>query len=134
MFENIYSFWELFVILIFIILITNLFKNLLDNNKYSLTNFRLSIFILIITIFQLSIELVLITLIYFENLILNSEKYLFENFTLNIVYTFISILLVSIGWSIHLRTKIKKKKILRIFIFYLMALIILFSKYNFKIN
>lgn len=134
MFENIYSFWELFVILIFIILITNLIKNLLDNNKYSLTNFRLSIFILIITIFQLSIELVIITLIYFENLILNSEKYLFENFTLNIVYTFISILLVSIGWSIHLRTKIKKKKILRIFIFYLMALIILFSKYNFKIN
>jgi|TARA_B100001093_G_scaffold21382_1_gene19109 hypothetical protein len=134
MFENIYSFWELFVILIFIILITNLLKNLLDNNKYSLINFRLSIFILIITIFQLSIELVLITLIYFENLILNSEKYLFENFTLNIVYTFISILLVSIGWSIHLRTKIKKKKILRIFIFYLMALIILFSKYNFKIN
>ena len=134
MLENIYSFWELFVILIFTILLTSLLKNLFDNNQYSLTNFRLSIFILIITIFQLSIELVIITLIYFENLILNSEKYLFENFTLNIVYTFISILLVSIGWSIHLRTKIKKKKILRIFIFYLMALIILFSKYNFKIN
>ena len=70
----------------------------------------------------------------FENIIFDSEKYLFENFTLNIVYTFISILLVSIGWSIHLRTKIKKKKILRIFIFYLMGALILFSNYNFKIN
>ena len=132
MIENIYSFWELFVILIFIILLTSLIKNLFDNNQYSLTNFRLSIFVLIITMFQLSIELVFIILLYFENIILDSEKYLFENFTLNIVYTFISILLVSIGWSIHLRTKIKKKKILRIFIFYLMGALILFSKYNFK--
>ena len=134
MIENIYSFWELFVILIFIILLASLIKNLFDNNQYSLTNFRLSIFVLIITIFQLSTELVFIILIYFENIILDSEKYLFENFTLNIVYTFISILLVSIGWSIHLRTKIKKKKILRIFIFYLMGALILFSNYNFKIN
>ena len=134
MIENIYSFWELFVILIFIILLASLIKNLFDNNQYSLTNFRLSIFVMIITIFKLSIELVFIILIYFESIILDSEKYLFENFTLNIVYTFISILLVSIGWSIHLRTKIKKKKILRIFIFYLMGALILFSNYNFKIN
>ena len=132
MIENIYSFWELFVILIFIILLISLLKNLFDNNPYSITNFRLSIFVLIITIFQLSIELVFIILIYFENIIFNTEKYLFENFTLNTLNTFISILLVSVGWSIQLRTKIKRKKILRIFFFYLMAAIILFSKYNFK--
>ena len=133
--KNVHSYWALLVLLLLILCILNAIAGKIKRKKFESNDLRLSLFALIFSHIQLLIELIL----YFVSpwfdqwsnlglggVIKNTQArlYLLENPFSNIL----AIILITIGWSLHIRQSDPSKKFLRIALFYGLGLLLLLRR------
>ena len=114
--ETIFFFWKNFVQIILIMILILSISNILLDKKYKLTHLRISTFGLIVSFIQFIMSLI------FGFLKIN------RNFDLlkNIMLSFLAVVFIFIGWSIHTRQNNSRKKHFRIFIFFFIGLLFIF--------
>jgi len=135
----VHSYWNFLAFIIVLVAILNSIFGKVLSKDFVIKDLRISLFALIFSYIQLFISLIL----YFispcfhkwSNLgmgvIKNSETrlYLIERPIAHII----SVILITIGWSLHARQFDSSKKFLRIALFYSIALVISFHYNLFKI-
>ena len=135
----IHSYWNFLAFLIILAAILNSIFGKVLSKDFVIKDLRISLFALIFSHIQLFISLIL----YFVSpsfnkwsnlgmgVINNSETrlYLIERPIANII----SVILITIGWSLHTRQFDSSKKFLRIALFYSIGLVILFHYNLFEI-
>ena len=128
----VHSYWNFFTFLIILMAILNSIYGKVFSKNFVIKDLRISLFALIFSHIQLSISLIL----YFVSprfhkwsdlgmgVIENSETrlYLIER----PIASIISIMLITIGWSLHKKQVDSSKKFLRIGLFYGIGFVILF--------
>ena len=128
----VHSYWNFFTFLIILMAILNSIYGKVFSKNFVIKDLRISLFALIFSHIQLSISLIL----YFVSprfhkwsnlgmgVIKNSETrlYLIER----PIACIISIMLITIGWSLHKKQVDSSKKFLRIGLFYGIGFVILF--------
>ena len=128
----VHSYWNFFTFLIILMAILNSIYGKVFSKNFVIKDLRISLFALIFSHIQLSISLIL----YFVSprfqkwsnlgmgVIKNSETrlYLIER----PIASIISIMLITIGWSLHKKQVDSSKKFLRIGLFYGIGFVILF--------
>ena len=116
--ETIFYFWKNFVQIILLMILILSTLNILLDKKYKGLNFRINTFGLIISFIQFVISLIFI----FLRININFD--LFKN----IVLSFLAIVFIFTGWSLHSIQNTSRKKHFRIFIFYLAGLLFTFFR------
>ena len=98
--ETIFYFWKNFVQIILLMILILSTLNILLDKKYKALNFRINTFGLIISFIQFIMSLI------FSLLKIN------RNFDLlkNIILSFLAVVFIFIGWSIHTRQNNSRKK------------------------
>ena len=132
--KTVHSYWAFLVIIILTLIVINSIIAKFSGRAFNTKDLRLSLFGLIFSHIQLLIGLILyFTSPWFNqfyqigmDLLKNAESrlYLIEHPLINIV----SIIFITLGWSLHKRQLDSSKKFLRIGIFYGLGLIFLLSR------
>ncbi len=130
-FLNLYNYCEKLTVILIILALSNSFIGIISKRQFRIYDFRIPLFSLIFTIIFLIIGLFLFFL-NFGLSIWESNNTLPENFISNSVFNFkinfvniLSVIIISVGWSLHRKTNDSLKKFIRIFVFYLLGLLIL---------
>ena len=130
-FLNLYNYCEKLTVILIILALSNSFVGIISKRQFRIYDFRIPLFSLIFTIIFLIIGLFLFFL-NFGLSIWESNNTLPENFISNSVFDFkinfvniLSVIIISVGWSLHRKTNDSLKKFIRIFVFYLLGLLIL---------
>jgi len=130
-FLNLYNYCEKLTVILIILALSNSFIGIISKRQFRIYDFRIPLFSLIFTIIFLIIGLFLFFL-NFGLSIWESNNTLPENFISNSVFDFkinlvniFSVIIISVGWSLHRKTNDSLKKFVRIFVFYLLGLLIL---------
>lgn len=130
-FLNLYNYCEKLTVILIILALSNSFIGIISKRQFRVYDFRIPLFSLIFTIIFLIIGLFLFFL-NFGLSIWESNNTLPENFISNSVFNFkinfvniLSVIIISVGWSLHRKTNDSLKKFIRIFVFYLLGLLIL---------
>ncbi len=130
-FLNLYNYCEKLTVILIILALSNSFIGIISKRQFRIYDFRIPLFSLIFTIIFLIIGLFLFFL-NFGLSIWESNNTLPENFISNSVFDFkinlvniFSVIIISVGWSLHRKTNDSLKKFIRIFVFYLLGLLIL---------
>ena len=130
-FLNLYNYCEKLTVILIILALSNSFIGIISKRQFRIYDFRIPLFSLIFTIIFLIIGLFLFFL-NFGLSIWESNNTLPENFISNSVFDFkinfvniLSVIIISVGWSLHRKTNDSLKKFVRIFVFYLLGLLIL---------
>ena len=130
-FLNLYNYCEKLTVILIILALSNSFIGIISKRQFRIYDFRIPLFSLIFTIIFLIIGLFLFFLNYGLS-IWESNNTLPENFISNSVFDFkinfaniLSVIIISVGWSLHRKTNDSLKKFIRIFVFYLLGLLIL---------
>lgn len=130
-FLNLYNYCEKLTVILIILALSNSFIGIISKRQFRIYDFRIPLFSLIFTIIFLIIGLFLFFL-NFGLSIWESNNTLPENFISNSVFDFkinfvniLSVIIISVGWSLHRKTNDSLKKFIRIFVFYLLGLLIL---------
>ncbi len=114
--EIVFYFWKNFVQISLIMTLIYSITNFFFEKQYKTLNFRVYSFLLIISFIHFLISII------FNFFIKNGNIVLFKNLFLNFVATFF----IYLGWSLHNYQSNNKKKQVRIFIFYLIGLFLMF--------
>ena len=137
-------YWSYIALLVLIYAVFNAFMGKIKGKDFDSKDLRISLFGLILSHFQLLIGLMLYFVspwfnqwskISVLNLVSNSQIrfYLVEHPFLNII----AIVLITVGWSVHLKQIDPGKKFLRIAIFYGLGLLLTLTRIywkNFSLN
>ena len=130
-FLNLYNYCEKLTVILIILALSNSFIGIISKRQFRIYDFRIPLLSLIFTIIFLIIGLFLFFL-NFGLSIWESNNTLPENFISNSVFDFkinfvniLSVIIISVGWSLHRKTNDSLKKFIRIFVFYLLGLLIL---------
>ena len=130
-FLNLYNYCEKLTVILIILALSNSFIGIISKRQFRVYDFRIPLFSLIFTIIFLIIGLFLFFL-NFGLSIWESNNTLPENFISNSVFDFkinfvniLSVIIISVGLSLHRKTNDSLKKFIRIFVFYLLGLLIL---------
>ncbi len=132
--QNIHSYWVYIVLIVLFIAILNAFIGRFSNKPFTIKDLRISLFGLVVTHIQLFLGLVL----YFLSPRFSAWQegvgavmsdstlrlYLVEHPITNIF----SVVLITMGWSIHKRQPESGKRFMRIGLFYLLGLLLLLSR------
>ncbi|MDP5157466.1 MAG: hypothetical protein NWQ07_02665 [Flaviramulus sp.] len=133
--KTLHSYWAYLVLLVLIIATVNAIVKTLGDNEYEASDFRKSLFTLIVSHIQLLIGLALYfvspRLQIFSELGMGdimkdsvNRLYLVEHPLINIV----AVALITIGYSKHKKKRISKPKLKTIAIFYSIALVLFLSR------
>ena len=132
--KYLHSYWALFTLIILLIAILNAFRGWLKNSSFKSIDLRISLFGLIFS----HIQLLLGIIIYFVSPYFNSWnsgiKEIMQNSTLRLYLiehpfiNIIAIVFITLGWSLHKKQKTDRKKFFRIMLFYLIGLVLIFSR------
>ncbi len=114
--EIVFYFWKNFVQVSLIMTLIYSITNFFFEKQYKTLNFRVYSFLLIISFIHSLISII------FNFVIYDGYIFLFKNIFLNFIVTFF----IYIGWSQHNYQSINKKKHIRIFVFYLIGLSLMF--------
>jgi len=131
--KTVHSYWAFFVLFILVAAIVNAFIGRYMGKEFSTKDLRISLFVLIFSHILLLIGLIL----YFVSPWFDqwaeigigvmkdtqTRLYLVEHPIINIL----SIVLITMGWSMHKRQSESSKKFLRIILFYSLGLLLLLS-------
>ncbi len=132
--QNIHSYWVYIVLIVLFIAILNAFTGRFSNKPFTIKDLRISLFGLVVTHIQLLLGLVL----YFLSPRFSAWQegvgavmsdstlrlYLVEHPITNIF----SVVLITMGWSIHKRQPESGKRFMRIGLFYLLGFCLLLSR------
>ena len=132
--QNIHSFWAYIVLLMLVVAIGNALLGKFMNKSFTIKDLRISLFALIVTHKQLLVGLIL----YFVSPRFSAWQegvgavmedaslrlYLVEHPVTNIL----TVVLITMGWSMHKRQAKSSKKFLRIGLFYLLGTVLLLSR------
>ncbi len=114
--EIVFYFWKNFVQVSLIMTLIYSITNFFFEKQYKTLNFRVYSFLLIISFIHFLISIM------FNFVMYDGYIFLFKNIFLNFIVTFF----IYIGWSQHNYQSINKKKHIRIFVFYLIGLSLMF--------
>ncbi len=114
--EIVFYFWKNFVQVSLIMTLIYSITNFFFEKQYKTLNFRVYSFLLIISFIHFLISII------FNFVMYDGYIFLFKNIFLNFIVTFF----IYIGWSQHNYQSINKKKHIRIFVFYLIGLSLMF--------
>ena len=114
--EIVFYFWKNFVQVSLIMTLIYSITNFFFEKQYKTLNFRVYSFLLIISFIHFLISII------FNFIMYDGYIFLFKNIFLNFIVTFF----IYIGWSKHNYQNINKKKHIRIFVFYLIGLSLMF--------
>ena len=130
-FFNLFVYWKIFTITFLFLTFINSSKGLFFKIEFKNFDFRLSLFSLIFSVIFLVLSLFLWLVnfgksywypkIKIDEALVSSPVLNFET----TIFNFLSLLMVSIGWSLHRKVNKSFKKFIRIFVFYLLGLLIL---------
>ncbi len=133
-FFKLYYYWEILVVISTSAVVINSFYSILTNKIFNFFDLRLTLFTLIFNYILIIIGIVVFiansVLLFWDSdhtLIVPQNNVLlgFIEHLLNLT----SLLVITIGWSLHKKTVLDFKRFLRILIFYLLGLIILIGKF-----
>ena len=114
--EIVFYFWKNFVQISLIMTLIYSITNFFFEKQYKTLNFRVYSFLLIISFIHFLISII------FNFVMYDGYIFLFKNIFLNFIVAFF----IYIGWSQHNYQSINKKKHIRIFVFYLIGLSLMF--------
>ncbi len=114
--EIVFYFWKNFVQVSLIMTLIYSITNFFFEKQYKTLNFRVYSFLLIISFIHFLISII------FNFVMYDGYIFLFKNIFLNFIVAFF----IYIGWSQHNYQSINKKKHIRIFVFYLIGLSLMF--------
>ena len=130
-FFNLFVYWEIFTTILLFFTFFNSIKGLIFKREFKNFDFRLSLFSLIFSVIFLVLSLFLWLMnfgksywypkIKIDEALVSSPILNFET----TIFNFLSLLMVSIGWSLHRKATTSFKKFVRISVFYLLGLLIL---------
>ena len=132
--KTVHFYWAFFVLFILVAAIVNAFIGRYMGKEFSVKDLRISLFGLIFSHIQLLIGLILYFVSpWFDQWALigmgvmkdhQTRLYLIEHPITNIL----AIVLITMGWSMHIRQFESSKKFLRIILFYSLGLLLLLSR------
>tara|TARA_B110000263_G_C15246957_1_gene482181 strand:+ start:796 stop:1137 length:342 start_codon:yes stop_codon:yes gene_type:complete len=104
----------------------------ISNKPFGVIILRILLFGLIISYIQLILGFILYILIPILKYFFDSKSYAIDYQELKLfvyedfIYDIIAVLIISIGWTLHLKTNDRHKKKIRIFIFYFIGLMMFY--------
>ena len=137
-FIQLYYYWEVLVIVSLSAVVLNSFYSLVSKKIFTFFDLRITIFALvfnhiffIIGIFIYLFNLLLLFVVQDQEYIINqnNDLFLLNPHLINLLSTII----ITLGWSLHKKSNIDYKKVLRLFVFYFSGLAILIFKYLYLI-
>ena len=133
-FFQLYLYWEVLVIMSTSAVVVNSFYSLVSKKTFNFFDLRITLFALIFNhlFFVIGIFIYLANLLFVywssdHTLTINQSNILFDlpTHSLNLF----SLIMITVGWSLHKNSKVNFKKFLRLFTFYSLGLTILVGKY-----
>ena len=133
-FIQLYYYWETLVIISIFAVVMNSFYALVSKKIFTFFDLRITIFTLvfnhlffIIGFFIYLFNLVLFFLFKEKEYIIDQNNDLF--FLTPHLINLLSTIIITVGWSLHKKSNINYKKVLRLFVFYFSGLSLLIVKY-----
>jgi len=133
-FIQLYYYWEVLVIISILAVVLNSFYALVTKKIFTFFDLRITIFTLVFN----HLFFIIGVFIYLFNLLLfflvkekeyqidqNNELFFLTPHLINLLSTII----ITVGWSLHKKSNINYKKVLRLFVFNFSGLIVLILKY-----
>ena len=133
-FIQLYYYWEVLVIISIFAVVLNSFYALVSKKIFTFFDLRITIFTLVFS----HLFFIIGVLIYLFNLLLfflvKEKEYLIDQnnelfFLTPHLINLLSTIIITVGWSLHKKSNINCKKVLRLFVFYFSGLIVLIVKY-----
>lgn len=133
-FFQLYLYWEVLVIMSTSAVVVNSFYSLVSKKQFNFFDLRITLFTLVFNhlFFVIGIFIYLANLLFVywnsdHTLTINQSNILFDlpTHSLNLF----SLIMITVGWSLHKNSKVNFKKFLRLFTFYFLGLTILVGKY-----
>lgn len=133
-FFQLYLYWEVLVIMSTSAVVVNSFYSLVSKKQFNFFDLRITLFTLVFNhlFFVIGIFIYLANLLFVywssdHTLTINQSNILFDlpTHSLNLF----SLIIITVGWSLHKNSKVNFKKFLRLFTFYSLGLTILVGKY-----
>ena len=133
-FIQLYYYWEVLVIISIFAVVLNTFYALVSKKIFTFFDLRITIFTLvfnhlffIIGVFIYLFNLLLFFLVKEKEYLIDQNNELF--FLTPHLINLLSTIIITIGWSLHKKSNINYKKVLRLFVFYFLGLVVLIVKY-----
>lgn len=137
LFKNVHSYWAYLVLIVLVLATFNAIIKTVGKKEYEANDFRLSLFTLIVSHFQLLIGLVVwLSAGYFDEMGMGD---IMKNATMrsNVVEhpltMIIAVALITIGYSKHKKKLTSEAKLKTIAIFYTIALVLVLAKIPWKV-
>lgn len=137
LFKNVHSYWAYLVLIVLVLATFNAIIKTLGKKEYEANDFRLSLFTLIVSHFQLLIGLVVwLSAGYFDEMGMGD---IMKNATMrsNVVEhpltMVIAVALITIGYSKHKKKLTSAAKLKTIAVFYTIALVLVLAKIPWKV-
>ena len=131
-FVQLYYYWEVLVIVSLFAVVLNSFYSIVSKKIFTFFDLRITIFALVFN----HVFFLIGVLIYLFNLLSlflaydqNNDLFFLTPHLINLLSTII----ITVGWSLHKKSDIDYKKVLRLFVFYFSGLAILIVKYLYLI-
>jgi|TARA_B110000444_G_scaffold153488_2_gene143647 hypothetical protein len=137
-FVQLYYYWEVLVIVSLFAVVLNSFYSIVSKKIFTFFDLRITIFALVFN----HVFFVIGVLIYLFNLLslflVYEQEYMIDQnndlfFLTPHLINLLSTIIITVGWSLHKKSDIDYKKVLRLFVFYFSGLAILIVKYLYLI-
>ena len=137
-FVQLYYYWEVLVIVSLFAVVLNSFYSIVSKKIFTFFDLRITIFALVFN----HVFFVIGVLIYLFNLLslflAYEQEYMIDQnndlfFLTPHLINLLSTIIITVGWSLHKKSDIDYKKVLRLFVFYFSGLAILIVKYLYLI-
>lgn len=137
-FVQLYYYWEVLVIVSLFAVVLNSFYSIVSKKIFTFFDLRITIFALVFN----HVFFVIGVLIYLFNLLslflVYEQEYMIDQnndlfFLTPHLINLLSTIIITVGWSLHKKSDINYKKVLRLFVFYFSGLAILIVKYLYLI-
>ena len=137
-FVQLYYYWEVLVIVSLFAVVLNSFYSIVSKKIFTFFDLRITIFALVFN----HVFFVIGVLIYLFNLLslflVYEQEYMIDQnndlfFLTPHLRNRLSTIIITVGWSLHKKSDIDYKKVLRLFVFYFSGLAILIVKYLYLI-
>ena len=133
-FIQLYYYWEVLVIISIFAVVLNTFYALVSKKIFTFFDLRITIFTLVFNhlFFIIGVFIYLFNLLLF--FFIKEKEYLIDQnnelfFLTPHLINLLSTIIITVGWSLHKKSNINYKKVLRLFVFYFSGLIVLIVKY-----
>jgi hypothetical protein len=137
-FVQLYYYWEVLVIVSLFAVVLNSFYSIVSKKIFTFFDLRITIFALVFNhvFFLIGVLIYLFNLLslflaYEQEYMIDQNNDLF--FLTPHLINLLSTIIITVGWSLHKKSDIDYKKVLRLFVFYFSGLAILIVKYLYLI-